>query len=1272
MIAHDERTAPATAGTGSDPRVGVFVSYSRVDLARAQRIVAALEQRGIRCVIDTRDLPYGEKWQNELKAFIRASDTVVFLVSLRSTSSKWCQWELAQVAALSKRLVPVVVQAVPPEQLPGAIGEVHLFPLDDDADFDARIDALAQVLLADRAWIREHTRLGERAGQWLAADRADDHLLTGRALRDAEAWLQRRPSTAPPPSQEQLDYIVAGQARAKRRSRLTVAALSAVVVGALMLSALAWWQRGAAVDVRALAEKQRDRATATAYAARIAQVRSEFDAQRTANGIDILDSLHPVAGEPDARGFEWYALWGRVHDELLSLRPNGAPVSGLAVHPSEPVIATAAAPRRKPAVGARIELWDSRSGEKLGELEGHESGTHTLAFSPDGRWLASGGLNDGSVRLWDWRTRRLERVLAEPSERPTTVHLLRFTADGRGVAASLEPLNCRSDAGSCTLMYFAHRVALLPLREGDALAAPDQHDHRSLAMTAGGPWLGDGSHIFRQQAGAAVIDLKDNDAGVLATSPDGRAVAVGGHTIQILDSADGRLLDTLPTQPGRVTALAYSADGKLLFSGHGGGLLHVWATDNYQRLGAFEGHRDQVLALATAAAAGKVVSASADGSVRVWDVARLHPPAQSAGSALLVAHGSPLAASTDGGSNVGRVVVGSETGLHLFDLELRRDVAAVPAAMERHELLGFAAGGESLWFRDGTTQRLARLAPEGCTAQGALAAASTPAATAASSPAPSLPAGRPLAIARDRPLLLLQVADDTVALRDLQRGTEVARWPSAKLEGALLDAQGQVLVASHGHPARAELHGGPDWASPRQVLGRVSRVVLAPDGRRAVLWPDEDDGTGAKAPQPALLETGAAHRWPLDVARVGEAALSPDGQRLALADDQGTVHLYATPAGAAPQKLAQLRVDLAPVGALAFSADGRRLFSGSEEGRLRIWDAVHGLELGSVDLGLGRILALAPAEQANALGAASFRDDVRSVTWLYAPAPVEVELQQWRVRSADVDRAWARVLAAPGKASAEALQAALEKAGARDARATASAGVRRVLLAQLRAQLDAGQGDAAKAMLTDVDAQALLGAENARHLSSRITGALSLQLGSQAQSLERRAKTFVEERRTDEAERAYAGALAAMQQQRRLTGCLPPRLVEALLDLGVLRYLGGQHAAAAEAWQAAVDAAPDDARPWSNLGFARFEQAQFAQALQAFERAAALDAKVADAVGGMAITLWRLGRAKEAKAAMTRVIAIDERYGRVKDLREAAQWSDAQALAAQELLASMR
>jgi len=80
---------------------------------------------------------------------------------------------------------------------------------------------------------------------------------------------------------------------------------------------------------------------------------------------------------------------------------------------------------------------------------------------------------------------------------------------------------------------------------------------------------------------------------------------------------------------------------------------------------------------------------------------------------------------------------------------------------------------------------------------------------------------------------------------------------------------------------------------------------------------------------------------------------------------------------------------------------------------------------------------------------------------------------------------------------------------------------------------------------------------------------------------------------------ARAGALTAMQKQRRLTACLPPRCAEALLAPGTLRFLSRQHATAAEAWRVSVDAATDDARLWSNFGFTCLEQAQFAQALKA-------------------------------------------------------------------------
>jgi TIR domain len=81
-------------------KLKLFISYSRRDMAAADATVLALEGQGFEVTIDRRDLPYGEEWQQELADFIRASDTVVWLVSPDSVKSRWCNWELGEVVRL--------------------------------------------------------------------------------------------------------------------------------------------------------------------------------------------------------------------------------------------------------------------------------------------------------------------------------------------------------------------------------------------------------------------------------------------------------------------------------------------------------------------------------------------------------------------------------------------------------------------------------------------------------------------------------------------------------------------------------------------------------------------------------------------------------------------------------------------------------------------------------------------------------------------------------------------------------------------------------------------------------------------------------------------------------------------------------------------------------------------------------------------------------------------------------------------------------------------
>lgn len=220
---------------GSARRLRVFISYSRADRELADQLVAALTRENLECLIDRRDIPYGEKWRAELELLIRRADAVVFLVSPRSVVSGWCRWELAQVAQLSKRLVPLVIEPVPNEQLPAEIVEIQVLSLEGRALSATMIATLVDAVARDRAWLLQHSTLGERAAEW-SVKRSADKLLRGAALREAELWLAQRPDRAPAPSAAHLQYIIAGQLAAQRRKRRQRVGIAVLAVAAVLVA----------------------------------------------------------------------------------------------------------------------------------------------------------------------------------------------------------------------------------------------------------------------------------------------------------------------------------------------------------------------------------------------------------------------------------------------------------------------------------------------------------------------------------------------------------------------------------------------------------------------------------------------------------------------------------------------------------------------------------------------------------------------------------------------------------------------------------------------------------------------------------------------------------------------------------------------------------------------------------------------------------------------------------------------------------------------------
>jgi formylglycine-generating enzyme required for sulfatase activity len=225
-----------------EKKTRVFISYSRKDMAFADKLEAALRSRGFEVLIDRQEIYAFEDWWTRIEALIGAADTVVFVISPEAVRSDVAIKEISYAASRNKRFAPIVCRWAENSTVPEPLRRLNFISFDDSMQFEASADKLAEALQTNIVWIRDHTRFGEAARAWMAAGRPNGLVLRTPTLEMAEYWIASRPSGAPEPTDDIRNFVAASRRFARSGQRLRRIVLTSIftLMTALILGLVGW------------------------------------------------------------------------------------------------------------------------------------------------------------------------------------------------------------------------------------------------------------------------------------------------------------------------------------------------------------------------------------------------------------------------------------------------------------------------------------------------------------------------------------------------------------------------------------------------------------------------------------------------------------------------------------------------------------------------------------------------------------------------------------------------------------------------------------------------------------------------------------------------------------------------------------------------------------------------------------------------------------------------------------------------------------------------
>jgi WD40 repeat protein/predicted Ser/Thr protein kinase len=293
---------------------------------------------------------------------------------------------------------------------------------------------------------------------------------------------------------------------------------------------------------------------------------------------------------------------GAVIEVTFTPRPSGCPRR----------LASLSQDRGDWAGDNTVGVWDADFRSGLPVLRGHTSYVYPVAYSPDGRWIASGGW-DKKIRLWDAATGEECATLPHPG----IVAALAFTPDGTRLVSG-------GDLGGELLVWDASTGQI----QGRVASGKSV---RHLAVSPDGARIASGSFDPKGDWRISISDVAtggtqpgDRPGVPFAFSPDGKWLACRdgpGKTVVLWDAHTFRPVRQFHGHTGEINAIAFDKGGGRFVSASSDRTVRLWDTATGQCLRFFDGHTDVVFAAAFHPDGTRIASAGRDRAVWLWDPA---------------------------------------------------------------------------------------------------------------------------------------------------------------------------------------------------------------------------------------------------------------------------------------------------------------------------------------------------------------------------------------------------------------------------------------------------------------------------------------------------------------------------------------------------------------------------------------------------------------------------------------------------------------------------